>query len=119
MENEEDKTNRANFPNIVVNQVNVITNDSNTNQQESNHHHVEINQTGNNAVNIIMNFDTTEEDGEEFSNTPSGEYCDSNCIHYREEYLDDGGGLVAEATGNVDRYCDLRHSLGGFCEDYE
>lgn len=120
MDDKKYKANRRNFPNIVVNQVSVITNDSNTNQQEFNHHHVETNQTGNNVANVVINVDITAEDvDEEVSDDSSGEYCDYKCIHYREEYLDDGGGLVAEATGNVDRYCDLGYSLGGFCEDYE
>lgn len=56
---------------------------------------------------------------EEPSRTQSGGYCDNNCIHYREEYWDDDGELVAEATGNCFQSCDLRHRLGGFCEDYE
>lgn len=121
MDDEEPKINRRDFPNIVVNQINVITNDNNTPQQEFNHHHIEINQTGGNNANIIVNYNTAEdvEDPIYTDESDTGDYCDNNCIHYREEFLDDAGGPIAEATGNVDYYCNLGHSLGGFCEDYE
>ena len=48
-----------------------------------------------------------------------GRYCNSDCIHWYEEFVDDEGALVAEVTGNVFYRCDLGHSTEGFCEDYE
>ena len=52
-----------------------------------------------------------------------GGYCDLNCIHCCEEFLDSGGGIVGDfdAEGYVEYYCDLGHSAfpGHFCEYYE
>lgn len=64
MDDKEDKVNRMNIPNIVINQINVITNDSNTTQQELNHHQVETNQSGNNVANVIMDIAAEDVDEE-------------------------------------------------------
>ena len=65
-----------------------------------------------------MNSKKTEEN--EIAN---GGYCDLNCIHCYEEFLDSGGGIVGDydSEGNVEYYCNLGHSVsyGSFCEDYE
>ena len=51
--------------------------------------------------------------------TGAGGYCSRSCRYFYEEYLDDGGGLVADATGEVDYRCKLGYSTGGYCEYYE
>lgn len=52
-----------------------------------------------------------------------GNYCNLNCIHCREEFLDSGGEIVGDFTsdGIVEYYCNLGHSIsyGSFCKDYE
>lgn len=52
-----------------------------------------------------------------------GGYCNWNCRHCYEEFLDSNGGIVGDfdSDGMVDYYCNLGHplSLGSFCEDYE
>ncbi|WP_458405222.1 zinc-ribbon domain-containing protein [Methanobrevibacter sp.] len=52
-----------------------------------------------------------------------GGYCDLNCIHCREEFLDSEGAIVGDFTseGIVEYYCNLGHSIsyGSFCKDYE
>ena len=48
-----------------------------------------------------------------------GGYCDYHCRYYYEEYVDEDGGPVAEATGQVFYRCELGHTTGGFCEYYE
>ena len=52
-----------------------------------------------------------------------GGYCNYNCKHFYEEYLDSGGTIVGDfdSEGIVDYYCNLNHSvaIGKFCEDYE
>ena len=54
--------------------------------------------------------------------TPGG-YCGLGCIHYYEEFLDSGGGIVGDfdSEGYVEYYCRLGHSIvkGRFCEYYE
>lgn len=56
-------------------------------------------------------------------NETYGGYCDYSCKHYCEEFIDSGGGLDFDFTGDeiVDHYCALGHSLayGSFCEYYE
>ena len=49
----------------------------------------------------------------------NGGYCDHNCRHFYEEYLDEDGAPTAEITANSDGYCNLGYSIGGFCEHYE
>ncbi|WP_407410242.1 zinc-ribbon domain-containing protein [Methanobrevibacter sp.] len=52
-----------------------------------------------------------------------GGYCSFNCAHYREEYLDSGGGIVGDMDfdGYVEYYCSLGHQIadGKYCKDYE
>ena len=52
-----------------------------------------------------------------------GNYCNLNCRHCYEEFMDSGGGIVGDfdSEGYVEYYCRLGHSLsfGRFCEDYE
>ncbi|MBE6490494.1 MAG: zinc-ribbon domain-containing protein [Methanobrevibacter sp.] len=52
-----------------------------------------------------------------------GGYCSFNCAHYREEYLDSGGGIVGDMDfdGYVEYYCSLGHQIadGKYCTDYE
>ena len=52
-----------------------------------------------------------------------GDYCNLNCRHCCEEFLDSGGGIVGDFDdgGYVEYYCRLGHSLsfGRFCDDYE
>lgn len=52
-----------------------------------------------------------------------GGYCSFHCIHYREEFLDSGGGIIGDFdnAGYVEYYCTLGHSIshGSFCKDYE
>ena len=52
-----------------------------------------------------------------------GNYCNLNCRHCYEEFLDSGGGIVGDFDdgGYVEYYCRLGHSLsfGRFCDDYE
>ena len=52
-----------------------------------------------------------------------GNYCDFNCRHCYEEFLDSRGGIVGDfdSEGYVEYYCQLGHSVsfGSFCEDYE
>lgn len=52
-----------------------------------------------------------------------GGYCSFNCIHYREEYLDSGGGIIGDFDmgGYVEYYCNLGHQIsnGRYCKDYE
>lgn len=52
-----------------------------------------------------------------------GNYCNLNCIHCREEFLDSAGEIVGDFTseGIVEYYCTLGHSIsyGSFCKDYE
>lgn len=51
-----------------------------------------------------------------------GGYCDLNCIHCREEFLDSEGDITGDYSGGeVEYYCNLEHSLsyGSFCKDYE
>lgn len=52
-----------------------------------------------------------------------GGYCSFNCAHYREEYLDSGGGIVGDMDfdGYVEYYCNLGHQIadGKYCRDYE
>lgn len=58
-----------------------------------------------------------------FSPKPKEKYCSINCIHYYEEFLDSGGGIVGDfdSEGYVEYYCNLGHTIvdGRFCEDYE
>ena len=59
---------------------------------------------------------------EEQEKRNSGGYCDSGCTYYSEQFLDKFGGAVGDYDpegAGVDYYCDLGHSLGGFCKDYE
>ena len=51
--------------------------------------------------------------------TEAGGYCGHSCRYFYEEYLDESGGLVADATGQVDYLCKLGYSTGGYCEYYE
>ncbi|AMD17197.1 hypothetical protein TL18_03660 [Methanobrevibacter sp. YE315] len=50
-------------------------------------------------------------------------YCDLNCIHCHEEFLDSEGSIIGDYTdgGMFDYYCDLGHQVahGRFCKDYE
>ena len=50
-------------------------------------------------------------------------YCNLNCRHCYEEFIDSGGGIVGDfdSEGYVEYYCRLGHpiSFGRFCEDYE
>ena len=52
-----------------------------------------------------------------------GGYCNLNCRHCYEEFMDSGGGIVGDfdSEGYVEYYCGLGHSLsyGSFCKDYE
>ena len=52
-----------------------------------------------------------------------GNYCDLNCIHCYEEFLDSSGEIEGDFTsdGNVEYYCNLGHPVyyGSFCEDYK
>ena len=54
--------------------------------------------------------------------TVYGNYCDFNCRHCYEEFLDSSGGIVGDfdSEGYVEYYCQLGHSVsfGSFCEDY-
>lgn len=49
----------------------------------------------------------------------TGGYCDYKCRHYYEEYIDEDGGLVGEATGEVFYLCELGYATGGFCKHYD
>ncbi|MBQ6511321.1 zinc ribbon domain-containing protein [Methanobrevibacter sp.] len=53
----------------------------------------------------------------------NGGYCNYNCKHFYEEFLDSGGMIVGDfdSEGVVDYYCTLGHSvaIGKFCKDYE
>ena len=59
----------------------------------------------------------------EKNETFHGKYCNLNCRHCYEEFMDSGGGIVGDfdSEGYVEYYCRLGHSLsfGRFCEDYE
>ena len=59
----------------------------------------------------------------DWNETGTGEYCDLNCIHCYEEFLDSDGEITGNFTadGNVEYYCTLNHDInfGNFCEDYE
>lgn len=52
-----------------------------------------------------------------------GGYCNLNCRHCYEEFLDSGGGIVGDfdSEGYYEYYCHLGHyvSFGSFCKDYE
>lgn len=52
-----------------------------------------------------------------------GGYCDLNCRHCYEEFMDEWGGIVGDfdSEGYVEYYCYLGHplSFGSFCKDYE
>ena len=52
-----------------------------------------------------------------------GSYCNLNCRHCYEEFMDSGGGITGDfdSEGYVEYYCRLGHhlSFGRFCEDYE
>lgn len=52
-----------------------------------------------------------------------GGYCNLSCIHCYEEFLDSGGEIVGDFTGDgiYEYYCNLGHTVyyGSFCEDYE
>ncbi len=51
-----------------------------------------------------------------------GDYCDLNCIHCYEEFLDSDGEISGDYSGGgeVEYYCNLGHSMsyGSFCKDY-
>lgn len=53
----------------------------------------------------------------------NGGYCNYGCMHYREQFIDSGGGIDLDFTGEeiVDSYCALGHPLsyGSFCKYYE
>ena len=59
----------------------------------------------------------------EVNKRTNGGYCDLNCRHCYEEFIDGGGSIVGDfdSEGYVDYYCHLGHSIsfGSFCEDYE
>lgn len=52
-----------------------------------------------------------------------GGYCGLSCIHYYEEFLDSGGGIVGnlDSEGYVEYYCRLGYDIahGSYCEDYK
>ena len=52
-----------------------------------------------------------------------GNYCNLNCIHCYEEFLDNEGAIEGDFSsgGMVEYYCNLGHPVvyGSFCEDYE
>ncbi len=53
----------------------------------------------------------------------NGGYCSFDCMHFYEEFLDNGGMIVGDfdSEGVVEYYCNLGHSvaIGNFCKDYE
>lgn len=53
----------------------------------------------------------------------SGGYCGFECIHYYEEFMDSGGGIVGDfdSEGYVEYYCNLGYPLsdGSFCKYFE
>lgn len=55
--------------------------------------------------------------------TGTGEYCDLNCIHCYEEFLDGYGAIIDNFTMGqiVKYYCTLGHPIvfGSFCRYYE
>ena len=57
------------------------------------------------------------------NNMTNGIYCDLNCIHCLEEFLDSAGGVDGDFSndGYFEYYCTLNHPLvfGKFCEYYE
>ena len=59
----------------------------------------------------------------EKNETVNRSYCNLNCRHCYEEFIDSGGGIVGDfdSEGYVEYYCRLGHpiSFGRFCEDYE